>query len=313
MSFISNDMIKKIENIIPKHINNQQVPKDVLVIINDYIPKLNDGNIRKIVKDYLSKNENKKQQVINKYGSINNWDVSQVTDMNGLFWCKDDFNQPLNNWDVSNVTSMKYMFYHAYNFNQFINNWNLSQVTTMKAMFESTIKFNQPLNNWNVSNVTNMSYMFKDTDSFDQPIDNWNVSSVTNMKTMFNYAKKFNQPLNNWNVSNVTNMLEMFFAAIQFNQPLNNWNVSNVKNMNNIFDNTTQLNHTPYICIRLDMFDLSNMQELPYTQATTLGIEQPQNNWNVSNICLENLIKNAYGDEERLSDSNESVFNELIL
>ena len=76
MSFTSNDTIKKLEKIIPEHINNQSVPKDVLSIIDDYIPKLNDKNIREVVKDYLSKKKilkNKKQQVINNYGKISNW------------------------------------------------------------------------------------------------------------------------------------------------------------------------------------------------------------------------------------------------
>ena len=40
MSFTSNDTIKKLEKILPKSINNQSVPKDILVIIDKYIPKL---------------------------------------------------------------------------------------------------------------------------------------------------------------------------------------------------------------------------------------------------------------------------------
>ena len=42
--------------------------------------------------------------------SISNWDVSNVTDMSGLFRNVDSFNQPLNNWDVSNVTDMSVLF-----------------------------------------------------------------------------------------------------------------------------------------------------------------------------------------------------------
>ena len=85
MSFTSNDTLKKLEKILPEHINNQSVPKDVLVIIDYYIPKLNDKNIHQVVKDYLADDENQKQQVIKKYGTMNNWDVSQVTNMEELF------------------------------------------------------------------------------------------------------------------------------------------------------------------------------------------------------------------------------------
>ena len=37
---------------------------------------------------------------------LNDWNVSNVTDMEGMFQGASSFNQPLNNWDVSNVTDM---------------------------------------------------------------------------------------------------------------------------------------------------------------------------------------------------------------
>ena len=63
------------------------------------------------------------------------------------------FNQPLNNWNVSNVTDMRRMFCAAESFNQPLNNWNVSNVEDMEGMFAVAQSFNQPLNNWNVSNV----------------------------------------------------------------------------------------------------------------------------------------------------------------
>ena len=56
------------------------------------------------------------------------------------------FNQPLNNWDVSNVTNMWYMFLDATSFNQPLNKWNVSNdVTYMRRMFDGADSFNQPL------------------------------------------------------------------------------------------------------------------------------------------------------------------------
>ena len=55
---------------------------------------------------------------MDKYGEISNWDVSNVTDMEGMFGCANSFNQPLNNWNVSNdVTNMRYLFGGATSFN----------------------------------------------------------------------------------------------------------------------------------------------------------------------------------------------------
>ncbi len=41
-----------------------------------------------------------------KYGDINNWDVSAITDMSKLFSNMPTFNINISNWDVSNVNDM---------------------------------------------------------------------------------------------------------------------------------------------------------------------------------------------------------------
>jgi len=186
MSFTSNDTLKKLEKLLPESINNQLVPKDVLVIIDEYIPQpLTDKNIRNAIIDYFSNNDNLKQQVIEKYGQISNWNVSNVTSMKYMFSNRESFNQPLNNWDVSNVTDMSCMFLTTKSFNQPLNNWDVSNVTTMRGMFRKAKSFNHPLDNWNVSKVTNMEYMFSSAKSFNQHLDTWNVSNVTDVLSMF--------------------------------------------------------------------------------------------------------------------------------
>ena len=63
------------------------------------------------------------------YGHISTWDVSGVTDMEGLFAQKMEFNDDITSWDVSNVTNMKQMFKNARAFNQDISGWDVSKVT----------------------------------------------------------------------------------------------------------------------------------------------------------------------------------------
>ena len=46
------------------------------------------------------------------------WDVSNVTDIAGMFQAASSFNQPIEIWDVSNVTNMSLMFSNASSFNQ---------------------------------------------------------------------------------------------------------------------------------------------------------------------------------------------------
>ena len=44
---------------------------------------------------------------MDKYGEINNWDVSNVTNMTQMFKYAESFNQSLNKWNVSNVENME--------------------------------------------------------------------------------------------------------------------------------------------------------------------------------------------------------------
>ena len=44
------------------------------------------------------------------YGPISSWDISAVTDMNGLFSGLAQFNADISSWDTSRVTDMAYMF-----------------------------------------------------------------------------------------------------------------------------------------------------------------------------------------------------------
>ncbi|AII16923.1 hypothetical protein JO84_gp263 [Aureococcus anophagefferens virus] len=113
---------------------------------------LDNDTIRVAVKDYLEGGE-KKDAVIKKYGPIEKWDTSKVTDMSELFKDQTEFNEDISKWNTSNVTNMNGMFYNAESFNQPIGEWNTSNVTYISRMFFGAKKFNQPIGKWNVSNV----------------------------------------------------------------------------------------------------------------------------------------------------------------
>ena len=101
----------------------------------------NNETLREAVKKYYYNEEAAKLE----YGDINEWNVSQVTNMSGLFQSKESFNGNINSWDVRNVTNMSSMFYNAKSFNQPLDNWNVSCVTEMERMFMHASKFNQDI------------------------------------------------------------------------------------------------------------------------------------------------------------------------
>ena len=126
---------------------------------------------------------------------VSNWNVSNVTNMEGLFNNCKKFNCDLNKWDVSNVKDMSYMFYNCGNFDCDLSNWDVSNVTNMYTMFEGCSKFKgKGLENWDVSKVESISYMFFDCINFDCDLSNWNVNNVKNMKRMFYNCNLKNTP-----------------------------------------------------------------------------------------------------------------------
>ena len=68
--------------------------------------------------------------------SLEDWDVSNVKNMNCMFWGCQTFNSDLSNWDVSNVENMGFMFKNCENFNSDLSNWNVSSVKDMRDMFD---------------------------------------------------------------------------------------------------------------------------------------------------------------------------------
>ena len=60
----------------------------------------------RIVDDILGTDISKKDVVTEKYGPIENWDVSDVTDISYLFYTKRTMNADLSSWNVSSVTTM---------------------------------------------------------------------------------------------------------------------------------------------------------------------------------------------------------------
>lgn len=227
--------------------------------------------------------------------NIGNWNVSKVTNMIDMFLCPSrngSFNNggssSINNWIVSGVTNMRQMFFGQSTFNQPLGSWDVSNVTNMTSMFHHSYNFNQNIGNWNVSKVTNMTTMFQTAfvnGSFNNggssSINNWIVSGVTNMTQMFIRQVNFNQPLSGWNVSLVTNMSQMFQSCQNFNQPIGNWEVSGVTNMSNMFAYATAFNQP------LSGWNVSRVVALDSMFAGT-PFNQPINNWDVSNVTQMN-------------------------
>ena len=219
---------------------------------------------------------------------MNDWEVSSVTNMDGMFAFTTSFNQDIGDWDVSSVTNIRSMFFGASSFNQDIGGWDVSSVTSMLSMFRMASSFNQDISSWDISSVTDIYSMFRDASSFNQPIGSWNVSNVTHLYSMFSGASSFNQPIGSWDVSSVTNMWTMFSGASSFNQPIGSWDVSSVTTMQDMFNSASSFNQD------IGGWNVSSVTTMEDTFNGASSFNQTIGGWDVSSVTtMEDMFNGA--------------------
>lgn len=137
-----------------------------------------------------------------RYSLFENKCSSQLTDMFNIFGAMESI-PDITHWDVSNVTDMEALFYGSVNFNQQIGNWEVNNVNNMNYMFRDASAFNQDISNWDVSNVSNriagknqacngvtgadcgMREMFYDASAFSQDLSKWCVTKIKSAPQAF--------------------------------------------------------------------------------------------------------------------------------
>ena len=206
--------------------------------------------------DIITTNEDLRNKILELYIEQGEGETLDVSSLTNCIQC-DDFSDifkdfykvkhiiGLEDWDVSEVTNMNGMFSDCRNFNSDLSNWDVSNVKSMRSMFSNCKNFNCDLSKWNVSNVEDMGFMFKSCDNFNSDLSKWNVSKVINMRFMFLSCDNFNSDLSKWNVSNVEDMGYMFQDCYNFNSDLSKWNVSNGIGMKHMFDECKSLKQIP--------------------------------------------------------------------
>ena len=146
-------------------------------------------------------------------------------------------NSYMNNWDVSNVTNMFYAFSNTA-FNADISNWDVSNVLSFSRCFQGCSNFNQDISSWDMSSVTNASFMLYNATSFNQPIGSWNLTSATTLYQMLLGASSFNQNIGGWSLrtASTPNMEYLLFGTTSLSD--NNVTDSVVGWANYVYNNT---------------------------------------------------------------------------
>ena len=180
---------------------------DFKTYINESIwSDIQDRSMGKTVRkeDIITTNEDLRNKIYELYKEQGEGETLDVSSLTNCIQC-DDFSDifkyfykvkhiiGLEDWDVSEVTNMKGMFYNCENFNSDLSNWDVSSVGNMHSMFYRCKTFNSDLSKWNVSNVKNTNGMFMGCKKFNSDLSKWDVSGVEDMEDMFNDCKSLKQ------------------------------------------------------------------------------------------------------------------------
>ena len=167
-------------------------------------------------------------------------------------------------WDVSNVTDFSYAFstqrveeggygggaaQGAYGTNPKAASLKLTpackRLSSSFSVGPACVSLAGTISKWDTSSVTSLVNTFKGATSlgsfsgdYNTPVDfgGWDVSRVTNMGGTFYYATRFTGTgLDKWKTTSVTNLGGMFGRATSMNTNLGGWDTSRVTNMDKIF------------------------------------------------------------------------------
>lgn len=176
---------------------------------------------------------------VNFNADISGWNTASATNFRDMFRSNVSFNQDISGWNTSNVTTMERMFHTAHSFNQNIDSWDVSRVELFTSMFFSALDFNQSLNSWQLDSAEVLAFMFQNATSFNGDITLWDTSNVSDFYGMFRGNTSFNQDIGGWNLANATNLSEMFKDnAGVFDQNISSWNLENVTELDRMFENS---------------------------------------------------------------------------
>ena len=126
-----------------------------------------------------------------KFGRIENWDTSKVTDM---CWLTSPQMWPNSNHQFNDDT----LNFGKRYFNPDITRWNTSNVINMEGIFDDARFFNQNISMKEVTKNDEIIYMA------------WDINKVKNFNYAFNFNIRFNQNISNWQISRNAKIESMF-------------------------------------------------------------------------------------------------------
>lgn len=135
------------------------------------------------------------------YTGIEFWDVSNVENMEGMFYGAGRIDADLNLWDISKVKNMRYMFaYSDYISKMQVNNWKVSDDVKYYGMFRGTELETNPPEWFKLKNEFEIKYHPESKEELIRMLDDENilageidVSKIDNVTEALDNIKRYNK------------------------------------------------------------------------------------------------------------------------
>lgn len=175
------------------------------------------------------------------------WDVSGVTTMAGMFQNSGVAALDLSDWNTTSINNISYMFSGSALESLDVTGWSTSMVITMKSTFYDCTELVTitGLDGWDVSEVGSFNHTFYNCPVLTTvgDISGWNTGKVTITDNMFSGCEALVLPdLSAWDVSAVTSMRYMFEDCYKLTGfDMTDWNPKELKDATGMFKGCTGL------------------------------------------------------------------------
>ncbi|EHD1581845.1 BspA family leucine-rich repeat surface protein [Listeria monocytogenes] len=173
---------------------------------------------------------------------LSNFDTSNVTSMQSMFYANYAASLDVSTWDTSQVTNMMNMFESTrYATSIDVSKFDTSKVTTMSGMFRDSAATSIDVSSFDTSQVSDMSYMFVNSAAINLDVSNFDTSKATNMSGVFAGSVATSIDVSNFDTSKVTSMIYMFYSSVVTTLDVSSFDTSKVTDMTGMFAGASQL------------------------------------------------------------------------
>ena len=218
--------------------------------------------------------------------NIKNWDISNVTDISGMFAsCRYVTKLDVSGWNTGHVQNMASTFEYCWNLRELdVSGWNTSNVTTMSSLFKNCSRFTTiDVSGWNMSNAKYVASMFESCHGLTTlNVQGWDTSKFENMYGMFQFCENLKTlNVSGWKTGSVTTMRSTFSGCKALETlDVSKWDVSNVKDMEGMFSNCEKLKSVAVTNWNTAQLARSRMMFYNCKSLTSLDLRK----WNASNF-----------------------------